>query len=207
MNTAYTSDDPENISDGRLRKGEQRRRLLVNATMDVITNEGVTAVSQRRVAAEAGVPPSTVTYYYATIDDLLVDALTRVNNAYVAVVEGLPEDPDEALRGFATLIAEGVGPDRAHALAEMELFLLAARRPALGEQVDCWYDAVDAFFALYLPDPAARAGVIAASDGYLLRCCVMEPPPSADEVYRALRRLIDRERDAGTTPASPSAPV
>ncbi|WP_249187950.1 TetR family transcriptional regulator [Nocardiopsis sp. MG754419] len=162
--------------------------------MAVIAREGVAAVSQRRVAAEAGVPPSTVTYYYATVDDLLVDALTRVNDAYVTVVEALPSDPDEALRGFAALIAEGTGHDRAHALAEMELFLIAARRPSLRAQIVRWNDAVDAFLAPYLPTPDSRAGVAAACDGFFLRCCVLEPPPSADEVYRTLSRLIDRER-------------
>ncbi|GHC72103.1 ebrA repressor [Nocardiopsis terrae] len=164
--------------------------------MRVIERDGVTAVSQRRVAAEAEVPPSTVTYYYATVDDLLVDALTRVNDAYVALVDALPEDPDEALRGFAALIAEGAGADRAHALAEMELFLISARRPSLRSQTERWSAAVDAFLAPYLPDPAARAGVAAASDGYFLRCCTMDPQPSAEEVHRALRRLIDREHPA-----------
>lgn len=196
MSAKKRGEDPEEISDGRRRKGEQRRRLLLDATMEVITRDGVTAVSQRRVAAEAGVPPSTVTYYYATVDDLLVDALTRVNDAYVRVVDALPEDPDEALRGFAALIAGGTGNDRTHALAEMELFLIAARRPALRAQIDRWTSAVDAFLAPYLPDPAARAGVAAAADGYFLRCCTCDPPPDADEVHRALRRLIDRERSA-----------
>lgn len=197
MSIPHSAEDSEHISDGRRRKGEQRRRLLLDATMAVIAREGVTAVTQRRVAAEADVPPSTVTYYYATIDDLLVDTLTRVNDAYVRVVENLPHDPEAALRGFAALIAEGLGHDRAHALAEMELFLIAARRPTLREQVMRWNDAVDAFLTPYLPDPAARAGVIAASDGYFLRCCVLDPPPSTEEVHRALRRLIDREGGTG----------
>ncbi|WP_017604305.1 TetR/AcrR family transcriptional regulator [Nocardiopsis alkaliphila] len=193
MSITHSAEDPEYISDGRRRKGRQRRRLLLEATMAVIARDGVAAVTQRRVAAQAKVPPSTVTYYYATIDDLLVATLTQVNDAYVWVVENLPRDPDVALRGFAALIAEGVDHDRAHALAEMELFLIAARRPTLREQVMRWNDAVDAFLTPYLPDPAARAGVIAASDGYFLRCCVLDPPPSAEEVYQALRRLIDRE--------------
>ncbi len=193
MRTDQRGEDPATISDGRRRKGEQRRRLLLDATMNVIALEGVAAVSQRRVAAEAGVPPSTVTYYYATVDDLLVDALTRVNDTYVQQVDSLPNDPDEALRGFAALIAQCAEADHAHALAEMELFLIAARRPALRAQVDRWTAAVDAFLVPYLPDPAARAGVAAASDGYFLRCCTTAPPPSAEEVHRALRRLIDRE--------------
>ncbi|MFE1166371.1 TetR/AcrR family transcriptional regulator [Nocardiopsis sp. NPDC058789] len=183
-------EDPENISDGRRRKGELRRRLLLDATMNVITRDGVAAVSQRRVAAEAGVPPSTVTYYYSCVDDLLVAALTRVNDSYVEHMDTLPDDPAEALRGFAVLIAEGTGTDRTHALAEMELFLLAARRPALREQTDRWTAAVDAFLVPYLPDPEVRAGVAAAANGYFLCCCTTSPPPDADEVHRVLRRLI-----------------
>ncbi|WP_017544483.1 TetR/AcrR family transcriptional regulator [Nocardiopsis prasina] len=190
MSTKQPERDPENISDGRLRKGELRRRLLLDATMEVITRDGVSAVSQRRVAAEAGVPPSTVTYYHASVDDLLVAALTRVNDTYVAYMDTLPEDPEQALRGFAALIAEGTEPDRTHALAEMELFLLAARRPALRAQTDRWMSAVDAFLVPYLPDPEMRAGVAAAANGYFLCCCTTSPPPDAEEVHRVLRRLI-----------------
>ncbi|WP_017600483.1 TetR/AcrR family transcriptional regulator [Nocardiopsis lucentensis] len=182
--------ETEHITDGRRRKGEQRRRLLLNATMRIIEREGVAAVSQRRVAAEAEVPPSAVTYYYAAVDDLLVDALTRVNDTYVAAIAALPDDPDDALRGFAALVATGSDADRAHVMAECELFLIAARRPSMRTQIRRWNQAVDAFLAPYLPDPVARAGAAAAIDGLFLRCCTVEPAPKVDEVQAVLSRLV-----------------
>lgn len=185
------STDPERITDGRRRKGERRRRQLLDAAMRLVERHGVAAVSQRRVAAEAGVPPSAVTYYYAAVDDLLVDALIRVNDAYVAALADLPDDADTALRALSKMIAVGSGPDRAHVMAEYELFLLAARRPALRPQTERWNRAVDAFLIPHLPDPDDRAGVCAAIDGLFLRGCT-DPGLAAEDVYRALTRLILR---------------
>ncbi|OKI23886.1 TetR family transcriptional regulator [Nocardiopsis sp. TSRI0078] len=157
--------------------------------MRVVERDGVAAVSQRRVAAEAGVAPSAVTYYYAAVDDLLVDALTRVNDTYVAALATLPDDADAALRALAGMIA--VGPERAHVMAECELFLLAARRPALRPQIERWNRAVDAFLAPHVPDPDDRAGVCAAVDGLFVRACT-EPGLTVEEVYRTLSRLVSR---------------
>ena len=182
----------EETTDGRRLKGLQRRRLLLDATMRLVEREGVAAVSQRRVAAEAGVPPSTVTYYYAAVDDLLVDALTRVNDTYVEALKALPHDADSALRGLAELIADagaGAGSGRASAVAEYELFLLAARRPALRPQIDRWNRAVDAFLAPHLPDPDDRQAASATVDGLFLRACT-DPGLNADGVHRVLTRLL-----------------
>ncbi|QKV80249.1 hypothetical protein [Amycolatopsis sp. Hca4] len=49
---------PPEIADGRLRKGAARRETLLAATLRVVGRSGVAAVSQRTVAAEAGVPPA-----------------------------------------------------------------------------------------------------------------------------------------------------
>ncbi|MFD3685310.1 TetR/AcrR family transcriptional regulator [Nocardiopsis sp. NPDC058631] len=180
----------EETTDGRRLKGLQRRRLLLDATMRLVEREGVAAVSQRRVAAEAGVPPSTVTYYYAAVDDLLVDTLTRVNDTYVEAMEALPRDADPALRGLAELIAgAGSGDGRTSAVAEYELFLLAARRPALRPQIDRWNRAVDAFLAPHLPDPGDREAASATVDGLFVRACT-DPELTSDGIHRILNRLL-----------------
>lgn len=188
--------EAETSTDGRRAKGQRRRRRLVDATMRVIERDGVAAVSQRRVAAEAGVPPSTVTYYYAAVDDLLVDTLVRVNDTYVAALATPPRDADTALRTLSELIATDSGAERSHLMAECELFLLAARRPAMRSQIERWNRTLDAFLAPLLPDPVDRAGACAAVDGLFLRGCT-PPGLAAEEVYRALSRLVSREPRSG----------
>lgn len=49
------------------------RARIVEATEDLIREEGYAAVSTRRVAARAGLKPSLVHYYFPTTEDLLVE--------------------------------------------------------------------------------------------------------------------------------------
>lgn len=49
------------------------RARIVDATRQLIRDEGYAAVSTRRVAARAGLKPSLVHYYFPTTDDLLVE--------------------------------------------------------------------------------------------------------------------------------------
>ena len=49
------------------------RARIIEATADLIREEGYAAVSTRRVAARAGLKPSLVHYYFPTTDDLLVE--------------------------------------------------------------------------------------------------------------------------------------
>ena len=177
------------ITDGRRRKGEQRRKLLIDATMRVIERAGVAAVSQRAVAQEAGVPPSAVTYYFPAVDDLLVAALAACNDAYLGELDACAREADP-IAALARLIVDGTGARRAYVAAEYELFLIAARRPELQPEVARWTAAVDAFLAPHVGDPVTRAGVAAAVDGLLLRCFVSTEPSDAAEVQAVLARIV-----------------
>jgi TetR/AcrR family transcriptional regulator, regulator of biofilm formation and stress response len=159
--------------------------------MRVIERAGVAAVSQRVVAQEAGMPPSAVTYYFPAVDDLLVAALADCNDDYLRGLDACASDP-APLEALARLIAESNDSRRAHAAAEYELFLIAARRPELQTEAARWTAAVDAFLAPHVGDPIARAGVAAAVDGLFLRSFASADPPSADEVHAVLMCLVDR---------------
>lgn len=157
--------------------------------MRVIERAGVAAVSQRVVAQEAGVPPSAVTYYFPAVDDLLVAALAGCNDDYLRALDACARDP-RPLAALARLMTESTGTRRAHAAAEYELFLMAARRPELQPEAARWAAAVDAFLAPHVPDRIARAGVAAAVDGLFLRCYTEPDPPGAGEVLAVLERLV-----------------
>jgi DNA-binding transcriptional regulator YbjK len=176
-------------ADGRRRKGERRRRLLIEATMRVIERDGLAAVSQRVVAQEADVPPSAVTYYFPTVDDLLVAALTACNDDYLERLAECAASPDP-VRALARLVVESTGARRAYAAAEYELFLMSARRPALQPEALRWADAVDAFLAPHVDGPVERAGVAAAVDGLFLRCFCAPEPPDVEQVQAVLARLV-----------------
>ncbi|HEX8867241.1 MAG TPA: TetR family transcriptional regulator, partial [Lentzea sp.] len=51
------------VVDGRKARGEKKRRAIVEATLRVIEREGISGVTHRSVAREAGVPTTAPTYY------------------------------------------------------------------------------------------------------------------------------------------------
>lgn len=53
------------------------RRRLIEATAQVIRDEGYAAATTRRIAAEAGVRSALVYYYFDTLDDLFVAVLPQ----------------------------------------------------------------------------------------------------------------------------------
>ncbi|GAA3225967.1 TetR family transcriptional regulator [Pseudonocardia petroleophila] len=156
------------MPDGRLVKGERRRRLLLDATLRLVGRGGLTAVTQRAVAAEAGVAASAVLYYFPTVDDLLVAALVDVNDRWVAALRELPADLD----ALVALVAGSSAGDAG--LAEYELYLLAARRPQLRPELDRWWEALDALAARFAPERAAAFSAVL--DGLFLRACTGADP-------------------------------
>jgi DNA-binding transcriptional regulator YbjK len=158
----------------------------------VIGRDGVGAVSQRAVAREAQLPPSAVLYYFATVDDLLVTTLTMVNDGYIDRFEALSGDDDQALAALADLIADGTGAGRCAAIAEYELWLMAARRPGMRGELDRRARTLDRFASRFTRDPIDRSGITAAIDGLFLRAFSPDGPPSATEALAILERLVRR---------------
>jgi TetR/AcrR family transcriptional regulator, regulator of biofilm formation and stress response len=170
----------EPITDGRRRRGATRRRELLDATLRVIARDGPAGVSQRRVAEEAGVPPSAVLYHFASVDDLLVSTLVEVNDRYVAELEVVT-----TLAGLAALIAAS---DRSTLVAEYDLFLLAARRGDLQGEVDRWDTALRHVAERLAPGRAAV--LVAVVNGLYLQAAVAGIEEAA--VLAVLRSAADR---------------
>jgi AcrR family transcriptional regulator len=58
-------------------ESSKTRFLLLDVTERLILDEGYAAVTSRRVAAEAGVTPPLVHYYFPTLDDLFLAVFRR----------------------------------------------------------------------------------------------------------------------------------
>ena len=63
-------------ADERPRVGrEATKEALIEATAQIMVDEGYAAATSRRVAAKAGVKPALVHYYFPSMDDLFVAVL------------------------------------------------------------------------------------------------------------------------------------
>jgi TetR/AcrR family transcriptional repressor of bet genes len=78
---------------------EERRRLIAEAVIRLVTTQGAEAASLRTVAAEAGVSMGAVQHYFKTKDEMLLFALEHGNDLLaVRVQELLAEAGPRTLR-------------------------------------------------------------------------------------------------------------
>jgi DNA-binding transcriptional regulator YbjK len=154
------------------RRAPATREAILRATLVLVAKEGVGTVSNRRVAAEAGVSLGSLTYHFPSQAELLRESLLLYVGEEVERLETLAAalrarepDAEEVVGEVEALIARptgGPGP-----LAELELHLQAARDPELQEASRrCFaaYEALaaDALDALGVPDPARHSGAVVA---------------------------------------------
>lgn len=184
------SDVEEHRIDGRRARGTKRRAEIIDATLAVVTRDGAAGVTHRTVAKQAGITTSLSTYYFATLDDLLVAALSSVADAYTAHIRQIIDGPGDKLHGLAKLIVNSGGPGRERALAERELSTLAARRPALAPVARHWRENVAELASTLTDDPQAIATLVAASDGLCTAILIDNVPADVNYVHRVLSQAI-----------------
>ncbi|GGL39813.1 TetR/AcrR family transcriptional regulator [Nocardia jinanensis] len=172
--------------DGRILRGRRRRAQIIEATLEIVRRDGATGVTHRTVAKEAGITTSLTLYYFATLDDLLIAALTSVTEAYTHRIRQLIDTEDDPLSGLSELIVESAGPGRERTLAERELSTLAARRPALRPVARRWRDNVAELARTQTDDPDAIEAFVALSDGLCTAILLNDREADPDHI-RAVR--------------------
>ncbi len=183
------ADEPDPV-DGRTLRGQRRRAQIIEATLTIVRRDGASGVTHRTVAKEAGITASLTLYYFATLDDLLVAALTSVTDAYTRRIRELVDTEDDPVDGLARLIAESAGPGRERALAERELSTLAARRPALRPAARSWRDNVADLARTQTDDPDAVEAFVALCDGLCAAILLDDRDADPDHIRAVLGKAL-----------------
>jgi DNA-binding transcriptional regulator YbjK len=179
-----------------------RRRALLEATVRVIGRGGIAAADHRAVAAEAGVPLGSTTYYFESKDDMVAQALHYVADREA---ERLREEIDGGLldaregspaERIADLMIDVWAGDRTVLLAQYELYLESSRREDLRPAAERWDAAYRGFFTAALEQLGARSSsrtarlLCCALDGLLLDHVATGSSP--DELRKLSVETIDR---------------
>jgi DNA-binding transcriptional regulator YbjK len=94
---------------------DERRRVIVEALWRVIARDGANEVSVRHVAAEAGMPKSSIGHYVGTMPQLLglaVDQLVEINTDHIMTLDLLELTVDKVTETLCTLVP--VTPEQRH---------------------------------------------------------------------------------------------
>ncbi len=195
-------------------RSRRRREALLRATVELVSEGGAQSVTHRAVAQRAGVPLASTTYYFASVQQLIEEALKVHVAERVAEIQGLAvavSEPGASAAQFAERLAEAlVAAPPGVLVAQYQLYLEAARNPALRPAVA---EALGAFErlaaallgALGARDPeSAAVAFVALLDGFALHRAARPRPPAqeAAALFAAMRALFleqvmdDGEREA-----------
>lgn len=165
---------------------------MIKATLRVIERDGVAGVTHRAVAAEAAVALTSTTYHFASLDDLLVATLLWCTDELATEVRDVLERAriknTSATAEVAVLLAEALGPRRGRTMAEYELYLMAARRPALRPAARHWLDVLASL--VEHDDEVAFRAFLAAMDGLLIQGLIDDEPPTAQQLGPVVDYLL-----------------
>jgi len=184
----------------RQSRGEERIDEILRATLEVIRSEGIGAVTHRTISDESGVPLGSLTYYFATKQDLLRAALKLFVAEDVARLRVTAEEllasgatGEQVVERFAAVLeAEQTG-----GVAQFDLYLEASRDPVLRatavESLRAYEEVAElGLRAAGVPDPAGAAQVVVATiDGLgLQRLAAGDDAPDVHQALTILWRAL-----------------
>jgi DNA-binding transcriptional regulator YbjK len=122
------------VSVRRQARGEERRKVILRATLALIEASGVDAVTHRAVSGVCDVPLGSVTYYFPTRSGLLCEALELWVEEEVERLSGLAAAMESERLSTAEVgarWAELLRGNDPHQVPQFELYLQASRIPEL----------------------------------------------------------------------------
>jgi TetR/AcrR family transcriptional regulator, regulator of biofilm formation and stress response len=128
--------------------GSTRLDAILEATLTVIGERGLEAVTHRTVARQAGVSLGAISHHFPSRQVLLEATLERAGRAEVRRLEGLALDlqtrlfdTEDWVDAMAAALARDLSRGRTGRLAQYELLLASARNPRMRELARAWRQA------------------------------------------------------------------
>lgn len=146
-------------------KGERRRHALVRAAAELLCEGGFEAVRHRAVADRAGIPLASTTYYFASLDELVENAVEYLGAGEVAALRTRLHELPRRRRGAeaaADVLVDLLAAEttREQLISRYERYIACARHPGLrGVERRLLQQRVDA-----VGEAMARSGRLARSD-------------------------------------------
>lgn len=191
MSTEQEGADPAQ-GKPRRRHDPERRARISDAALDVIAEHGVAGTTHRKIAAAAGVPLGSLTYHYATLDELLGEAFTkladRTADGFEAAMAQV-RNQAEARDAVVSLITGELLNDPRTMVLSYELYALAVRRPELRRVTHAWMARSRAAIGRFF-DPATTLMLDALIEGLSMHRALSLDPMPRRTVEEAVEKLV-----------------
>ena len=138
----------------------ERRSRIISAALEVIVEDGVHQTTHRRIAARAGVPLGSLTYYFDGLSDILEEAFVhlsgRMAEEYSAALAAA-RTRDEACEAVVDLICGGSYADEGGVRALFEMYSYGNYNVRVHDLCRDWLYASRRSLGRHFSEPTARA--------------------------------------------------
>lgn len=190
---------------------DARRAEIADALLRLVESRGMAAATMRETAAASGVSLGAVQRCFGTREEMVLFALTRINERFrarvlAAVSPGAP--PREAARTLVTEMLPFAEPGRADARVGLAFQGVAAGDPQVAVALGVAHRGARDFFVRHLAGfgrtPVDATRLLALIDGLRAPLLLghLSPADALDAVDAHLDELFPDAREAG--PVSPS---
>lgn len=175
-----------------------RRDALLRAAVELVAERGVSGVTHRGVAERAGLPLSATSYFFASIEELVSEALRTFLAQSVERIDAIAAEVDREgiapKRAAELLVATLLETPSQQILAQFEGYLESHRQPEVPEAIKSAIRALERLAETMLsaagaarPAEAARP-FVAMIDGFALNRLAW---PRGDSDRTALRDALE----------------
>ena len=175
------------------------RDALIDAAIRVVARDGLSGLSYRTVAREAGTTHGLVSYHFQSRDRLIEETVAKASREAIVRSSLVPESG--RIEDFARELAALGDAAPADQLVQFEFALESVRRPELRDAVRARYDEYLTATRTALEDmgivatePLARL-VFAALDGLMLQHLIDGRSDATEASVAELQAILRRLRD------------
>lgn len=169
-----------------------RRARILQATLDMLVEHGVSHITHRKIAEAAGVSLGSMTYYFDGIASLLSEAFTQfaleMSDSYRARLEQA-KNADEACEAVVDMICGEEIATSYNQQVMYQLYAYANQVPALKTIMQDWMrrsqQALETFF-----DPITARTLDAFIEGMTLHYVTDREPLSREELTRMVAKIV-----------------
>lgn len=174
------------------RHDPDRRARIIEAALVVLARDGVGSTTHRSVAREADVPLGSMTYHFASLDDLVMRAFEQHVDKLASRFErrlAAAGSVDEVLVALAESVTVDLAGDDGDLALTFELYGAAVRRPGVRALTQAWMSRAERALLQHVDGPTARM-LDAVLEGLMVHRAIGRDPVGAAEVLALLERAL-----------------
>ncbi|HEY0000075.1 MAG TPA: TetR family transcriptional regulator [Actinoplanes sp.] len=169
-----------------------RRNRLIDAALTTIADRGVAGTTHREIARAADVPLGSMTYHFASLDEILMEAFTRHADAVAQIFDqrmAAAADRDAAVEAVITMVCEDLFGSQNDLVLTVELYAAAARNPALKAVTQAWMQRSRRALERHFDATTARE-LDALIEGLTLHNALSTDPMNTAQIRHAIERYL-----------------